>query len=705
MANVTVAARIEAAAARQAEWEASLEHLLGLKVDRFMSEVVADAVAALDAPVLLAAADPFAFTNIMARWKLTVDSLMETPAARLKHPALLDEQIIHVLREASIPHEAADKARDVLTRYREESWSKAATRRELRAALIPKPPPGARENKRSVEWSWYKTRVRTIARTAATRATSLSTLEAGGDRKRWVSRHDSRVRHDHLNADGQTVPADGDFVVGGYSMQYPGDVSAPPEQTVNCRCVLLMLEDGEDEMTIEPDTLVAAGSTVFKPWAGPIAFEGIVTGDNRMMDHGTFYWEDLPLSLRKLPADYGRHDGAVAVGRVDRIERRPGGVIWGEGVIDMSSEHGVEAARLIDDKISNGVSVDPDDVSFEIRIKAELLDSMLGEDPEGAGFAMADGEGRVTVLKQRSGDQLEVWTAARIRGVTLCDIPAFSQARIGLLEDAEYAAPVLEPTLVASSAPSCPPLEWFEDPKFDGPAAMTVTDEGRVFGHAAAWESCHISYPGECKPPPRSPSGYAYFHTGAMHVMANGQVRKIAIGRLTVGTGHAGDRASAAATLAHYDNTGTAVAYVRAGEDQYGIWIAGAILPQATDEQVRTLMASPPSGDWRTIGGQLEMVAVLHVNVGGFALPRPAGFIASGEVQSLVAAGMVECGDGKPAMLDDAERRFVRELMAERRLAAAARLAGRVQHVRARVKVDSMAKRRGQHVSMQVQKR
>ena len=43
-----------------------------------------------------------------------------------------------------------------------------------------------------------------------------------------------------------------------------------------------------------------------------------------------------------------------------------------------------------------------------------------------------------------------------------------------------------------------------------------------------------------------------------------------------------------------------------------------ALRPGLSDEQVRTLRASPLSGDWRYIDGQLELVGALAVNLPGF---------------------------------------------------------------------------------------
>lgn len=55
----------------------------------------------------------------------------------------------------------------------------------------------------------------------------------------WLSQEDERVRPTHVVADGQTVPINQPFIVGGYQLLFPGDDSlgAPVNETILCRCV------------------------------------------------------------------------------------------------------------------------------------------------------------------------------------------------------------------------------------------------------------------------------------------------------------------------------------------------------------------------------------------------------------------------------------------------------------------------------------
>lgn len=203
-------------------------------------------------------------------------------------------------------------------------------------------------------------------------------------------------------------------------------------------------------------------------------------------------------------------------------------------------------------------------------------------------------------------------------------------------------------TLTAGGFPVSPPDDWFTQPTLPGPTPLTVDDDGRVYGHIATFDIPHIGMPGNVRAP-KSRSNYAYFRTGEM-VTASG--KKVTVGQITLAGGHAPLHADAGAAVAHYDNTKSGVADVSAGEDRYGIWVAGAVRPDVTPEQIRTLRASAPSGDWRPINGGLELVAVCQVNVPGFPVARAR--VAGGAVMALVAAGARPLAERRAAMTADA---------------------------------------------------
>lgn len=189
-------------------------------------------------------------------------------------------------------------------------------------------------------------------------------------------------------------------------------------------------------------------------------------------------------------------------------------------------------------------------------------------------------------------------------------------------------------TLMAGGFPVKPPGDWFENPKLTGPTPIDVTDEGRVFGHIAPWGVNHIGMAGSVVTPKNPDGKYTYFRTG---VVADASGIDHHVGQLTLVGGHAPIGVNHALAVRHYDDTNSAVADVVVGEDQFGIWAAGALRPNVTPDQVRAMRACPPSGDWRVINGRLELVAACHVNVQGFPIAK--AFAASGQITSLVAAG------------------------------------------------------------------
>lgn len=202
-------------------------------------------------------------------------------------------------------------------------------------------------------------------------------------------------------------------------------------------------------------------------------------------------------------------------------------------------------------------------------------------------------------------------------------------------------------TIVDDEETKVLPAEWFTDPELTAATPVTVTPEGRVFGHIAQWGTCHtglglsVGMNDSCTAAPTSASNYAYYRTGVVDTDQG----EIPVGNLTMGIGHASERASAGASIAHYDNTNAVVADVVTGEDEFGIWFSGAMRADLTDDQVRAFKASTLSGDWRRIGGELELVAALAVNVPGFPIPRLSLAASGGHQTALVAAGVVQRPD------------------------------------------------------------
>lgn len=269
-------------------------------------------------------------------------------------------------------------------------------------------------------------------------------------------------------------------------------------------------------------------------------------------------------------------------------------------------------------------------------------------------------------------EMVERFVRARLRAGTVVDMPAFADIRL-TFDSTEPAEPEPEPAEDAPAEPEPvagsagarpapvvaaatgtevpaetvreieraldgvmePPMDpagaWLTDPGLRELTPITIEPDGRVFGHICSWSQCHTGFQDECILAPRSSPGLPWFNTGVI-VTAEGD--QVACGQLTIGGGHADIELSYRGAMAHYDNVGTAWADVVAGEDEHGVWVAGAVRPGLTDLMVRAIRASSPSGDWRGIAGRSELVACHCVNVPGFPVARVA---AAGP--NIVAAG------------------------------------------------------------------
>ena len=323
--------------------------------------------------------------------------------------------------------------------------------------------------------------------------------------------------------------------------------------------------------------------------------EGKETIDGRYFTPEAVEWRELPLPLMYLTENRGEgHKGSKVAGSITDLWRE-NDEVWGRGHF-ASSEEGQEARRLIAEGVLNGVSADVGGAAFEFE---------------------ADADGK---KKQRIDH-------GTVMGATVLPLQAFDQARIAV---------------TAGAFPVEPPRDWFSNPGLTGPTAITVSEDGHVFGHLATWDTCHVGIQGRCQTAPKSATNYAYFAHG---VTKTAEGDAIKTGRITLGTGHAALSLGADATKAHYDHTGAAVADIAVGEDRHGIWFAGALRPNVTPEQIRELRASAVSGDWRAMQGNLELMALLAVNTPGFPVPRLATLAASAageeEAVALISASIM----------------------------------------------------------------
>lgn len=377
-----------------------------------------------------------------------------------------------------------------------------------------------------------------------------------------------------------------------------------------------------------------------RTWHGVLARLGVRTGDGRILSETGGGSRDLPLALMYQRITDDGHRGSELIGRIESVRIADGMVYATGSLLDSVSYDVIEALE----SGAVGPSVDLDDIEY-------VMDA----------------------------DENIVLTAWRLAGTTVVSVPAFADVHLTLDpepvpvygdmwgEDAAAYASQLASFALAQreerAAPVLPPAEWFARPDVDRVTPLTVTAEGRVFGHIAPWGECHVGLPG-CVTAPASLTNYAHFHTGSQAVQGG---QSVPVGTLVTGPRHADPQAAFRAAQQHYDDLDAAVARVVAGEDEFGIWVAGWMLPDANPARVEQFLASPVSGDWRNVGGSLELIAVCSVNAPGFPVPRARVAFANGAQRSLVGSFGVTARRGeittvpeRPAFADRADVKAAR---------------------------------------------
>ena len=473
--------------------------------------------------------------------------------------------------------------------------------------------------------------------TAVVEAASLSGVRL---EMQWVAIIDTHTRAAHAEADGQRRALGESFDVGGEDLRFPGDPLGSYDNTINCRCRIFasviqndLRADGgwcapsadiyematsHADGTIDRDN-EESSMEQFRSFTSVLAVIGEETDDGRMFATDIdLTFRDFPLPLRWQKQDSGGHYNAYTVGVIEdaRVE---GTQVLGSGYM-LNTPEADEAMGEITHKVT-GPSVDLGSVEWQLRDgSGNPIDwDDLWDDPD---------------MKV-----VETVLGAKVLAATLVSTPAFGSTSITLGEMVERG----DEALVAAAAMPEPGVDesvydpaFFTDPQFSGPTLPHMTADGRIQGHLAAFNVCHIGIQDTCVMAPRSQTDYAWFHTSPPVKTTDGTRAKV--GRLTVGGGHAGPRMGVGPAVAHYDDVGTAFALVHVGEDEYGIWFSGVAAPGATAQQIAQGLSAPLSGDWRRVGGNLELVAALAVNTPGFPIVASGATDSTDQPMSLVAA-------------------------------------------------------------------
>ena len=349
-------------------------------------------------------------------------------------------------------------------------------------------------------------------------------------------------------------------------------------------------------------------------WNGVLSVEGVESGDGRIFSLGSLDWAALPMPLMYQPANVGGHNASVVAGSIDKIARKGNEIVgWGKIYANMlNGEHGNGILNML---ASGGVSVDVD------KVKDADIEQVFADGDEG-GFM--------------SAPEVTIFNRGRIRGATLVAFPAFVEAKLSLSNgETVTASTTTSPrcgcdgdVLIASghtiTIPDLPPAEWFSEPidvKMYG--ALTITDEGRVFGLIAPDKTTHRSV--KKTVPMGIRVDYSRWQNKETIVAGGGRIKT---GVITMNCGHAPTQnyGTLANRKEHYDNSCSIFANVVSGQwPGRGVWFSGALRHGVTSEQVAAALGCQLSGDWQPHPdkpGVQEFIAALLVPVPGFPMAR-----------------------------------------------------------------------------------
>lgn len=142
------------------------------------------------------------------------------------------------------------------------------------------------------------------------------------------------------------------------------------------------------------------------------------------------------------------------------------------------------------------------------------------------------------------------------------------------------------------------------------------------------------------KPPKGSPTSYEYAHVGET-ITADGDSIKTAV--IAGGIPHPDNNAPADLVPNIYANTGHQVMRVRYGQDDNGLWFAGALFPNLAEHEVATIRASALSGDWRwqtqfrkDNEGAYDFSGAIMVNIPGYRVETDG--LLAGRSETIMAS-------------------------------------------------------------------
>lgn len=420
-------------------------------------------------------------------------------------------------------------------------------------------------------------------------------------------------------------------------------------------------------------------------WRGLLAPVNLPTDDGRRFK--AFDTRMLPLGMKWQREDQPQHDTSVVVGSlaVANIGTTAEAIEGGWISADLAKESKLPAnaqgvwgeGELFDDVDSSVMPRLAEDVAEAKELLARRV-VMVSVDPIPVGSIMLVEPGQdEPPTQERMDEMFEEWMETGVEpplevlfeqgliaAATIVVTPAFSEVRPFELLAAEEPVEGEEPDAEAATqramaltaaVPARPSADLFADPGFTRYTEIHVVERPdgllQVAGHYAPHGSCHLAFRDACVAPPTTQAGYVPFHRNVIE-LDTGEL--LGVGRITTGFGkvgsgcthpdpcrgkddHACEGMTLAEAIAHHDQQ-TPLAWVRAGEDEHGLYVVGVADDALAAEGRKLLEGRKFSGDWREHGAGLELVELLALAAGTPAFPAPRAHMRAGRQTSLIAS-------------------------------------------------------------------
>lgn len=276
-----------------------------------------------------------------------------------------------------------------------------------------------------------------IARTEVIPAANAASLEqvqlAFTDEecsKEWLTTTDDRTREAHRKADGQRVPINQSFTVGGEALPYPGWPGGSPENVIQCRCTVAFVftDDAGDE---DDDLVIAAVTRRERTWTPADESKHERDARGRFARKSGAASAGKKLKLRDvIEADTGDDDAEIDPDTAAEIRDAFTGEFRGlrTGDVKVSRGHGrgsIKVSGTIFDSSGSDVGM----FTRQLRplksgdIEAEHVTLLLNKDVQGQGFAHA--------FNKHLFDWYRENGVSRVRLLADSDVGGYAWARAG----------------------------------------------------------------------------------------------------------------------------------------------------------------------------------------------------------------------------------------------------------------------------------